>query len=115
MSVRRLSEEYDIDNQSNEVADPTVPEYLSRIATAIKSEQGAIQEYDALLDTYDLPQDLIDTIKEIQNDEKDHMILLSAAMERFGEADFPENTDELSELPYPTEEDIIEVQDEEDY
>ena len=43
------------------------------------------------------------------------MILLSAAMERFGEADFPENTDELSELPYPTEEDIIEVQDEEDY
>lgn len=110
MSVRRLSEEYDIDNQSNEVTDPTVPEYLGRIATAIKSEQGAIQEYDALLDTYDLPQDLIDVIKEIQNDEKDHMILLSAAMERFGKADFPENTDELSELPYPTEEDIVEIE-----
>lgn len=99
MSVR-IIEDYDINNQDNQVEDPTVPEYLSRIATAIKSEQGAIQEYDALLDTYDLPQELVEIIKEIQNDEKDHMVLLSTAMERFSIKDFPDNTDEIEELPY---------------
>lgn len=94
MSVRRL-EDYDINH--------AIPEYLDKIATAIKSEQGAIEEYDNILDASDIPDELVDTIKEIQNDEKDHMILLSEIMERYSKSDFPDNTDEISELPYPDE------------
>lgn len=103
MSVKILKE-----YESPETSDfSSVPEYLDKIATAIKSEQGAITEYDAILQSNDLPSELVEIIKEIQNDEKDHMVLLSNALERYTNSDFSDNLDEISELPYPDRNDNI--------
>ena len=96
-------EDYASSEVDTDVADKSVPDYLERIAQAIRSEQGAITEYDAILQSPDLPPELVDIITEIQSDEKQHMVNLSTAIERFTVHDFPDDTDELSDVPQPDE------------
>ena len=97
-----------------DVNDQTVPDYLQRITQAIRSEQGAIAEYDAILQSPDLPPELVEVIAEIQNDEKDHAVNLSAAVKNYMVSEFPDNTDELSDIPNPEEHDIPEDTGDED-
>lgn len=102
MSIRKLNESELLDEVGTDEG-TTVPSYIERMSMIIRSEEDAIAEYDVLLSTPDLPDDLKDIVLEIQNDEKDHLVLLTNAVSRFTNSDFPENTSELKDLPYPTE------------
>ena len=91
--IEAYSDEFD-----NNVSNPSVPEYLGRISEAIRSEQGAITEYDAILQCKGVPAKVKEVIAEIQNDEKDHMVLLSDLVKEFSIDEFPDNTSELEEF-----------------
>ena len=127
MSIRKLNREMksrkctnfnesellnDVDNIKEE---STVPSYIERISMIIRSEEKAIEEYDVLLSTVGLPDNLRDTILEIQNDEKDHLVLLTNMLSTHTEEEFPDNTDELELLDSTEEyeEDSLEINDEE--
>lgn len=102
MAVKKLNESELLDEVGTDEG-VTVPTYIERMSMIIRSEEDAIAEYDVLLSTSDLPDDLKDIILEIQNDEKDHLVLLANAVSRYTNADFSNNTSELKDLPYPTE------------
>lgn len=76
----------------------TVPEYIKSLTRSIISEQGAIEEYDVFLDDPCLPNELKSAIEEIRNDEKDHLVLLSALIAQYAVNSFPDNTSEISEF-----------------
>lgn len=85
----------------NEVPDgaeikDSVPSYLQRVAQAVRNEQDAITEYDYILQSPYTPQDIKDRVEEIQNDEKDHMVILSDLLKKYAIKDFPNNTEELN-------------------
>lgn len=81
MAVKILSENTEVssavDVNLNADNDP-IPNYLQRISQAIRSEQEAIREYQAILDEPSSPQNVKDAIKEVVNDEKDHMVILAS-------------------------------------
>lgn len=94
-----VSEEYNVEIDKNPEVDYTVPDYMNRIQTAITNERDAISEYDTLYDTPDLPDDIKSIIDEIRNDEKDHMVLLTNILDKYSIASYPDNTDELEDVP----------------
>lgn len=102
MSIRKLNESELLDEVGIDEG-VTVPQYIERISMIIRSEEDAIAEYDVLLKTPDLPDELKNIILEIQNDEKDHLVLLTNALSRYTNTNFSGNTSELKDLPYPTE------------
>lgn len=77
--------------------DPT-PDYLQRLAQAVRSEQGAITEYQAILEEPSLPTDVRSVVSEVMEDEKDHMVLITAVLNKRLQLSFPNNTSELSDL-----------------
>lgn len=114
MAVKRLNESELLDEVGKDEG-VTVPSFIERMSMIVRSEEDAIAEYDVLLSTMDLPEELRDTIKEIQNDEKDHLVLLTNAISRYTNKDFSDNTEELEELPYPDEtKEIVDTTDDED-
>lgn len=100
MIKKVVNEEFNREPSGPKVKE-TVPAWLQRVATAITNEQDAITEYDYIIQTKGLPPELIDSFVEIQNDEKDHMLILSKIMSEYSKADFPNNTEELSDIPNP--------------
>lgn len=98
MSVSLLE---DFDEELNPDINTTVPEYLQRIATALSNEQEAIKEYDYILKTSDLPEELRSVLEEIRNDEQDHMVLISDIVNKYTIASFQNNTEELKDIPDP--------------
>lgn len=77
--------------------DPT-PDYLQRLAQAVRSEQGAITEYQAILEEPSLPTDVRSVVSEVMEDEKDHMVLITAVLNKRLQLSFPNNTSELEDL-----------------
>ena len=77
--------------------DPT-PDYLQRLAQAIRSEQEAITEYQAILEEPSLPTDVREVLSEVMEDEKDHMVLITAVLNKRLQLSFPNNTSELEDL-----------------
>lgn len=93
MKIIRCS--YDKVPDGAEIKD-SVPSYLQRVAQAVRNEQDAITEYDYILQSPYTPQDIKDRVEEIQNDEKDHMVILSDLLKKYAIKDFPNNTEELN-------------------
>lgn len=54
----------------------SLSEYLVAIKSAIDSEIQAISEYDAILSMSGIATSAIEILKEIRNDEQDHLVLL---------------------------------------
>lgn len=69
--------------------------YIERLSQALRSEQDAINEYTAVLQEPSLPQEVRDTVSEILEDEKDHMVLIASLLSEEIQTAFPNNTDEL--------------------
>lgn len=74
-----------------------VAAYIERLSQALRSEQEAVNEYTAILQEPSLPQEVRDTVTEIIEDEKDHMVLIAALLSEEIQTAFPNNTDELKE------------------
>ena len=111
MSVKMMKESELLDK--TEIEDSSVPSFIERMTMILRSEEDAITEYDVLLGTTGLPDELREVIEEIKNDEKDHLILLTNAIQRYSNSEFSDNTDELDDLPYPDEDvEIVDVPDE---
>ena len=110
MSVKRVIKESELLDEVGTDQGNTVPLFIERLSMIVRSEEDAIAEYDVILSTQDLPEELRETIKEIQNDEKDHLVLLSNIVSRYSNSNFPDNTDELNDIPYPDEDkEIVDV------
>ena len=58
----------------------SIPEYLDAIQESISEETKAIQLYDALLGMSNIPASAVEVLKEIRDDEKDHLAILSALL-----------------------------------
>ena len=69
--------------------------YIERLSQALRSEQMAINEYAAILQEPSLTVEVRDTISEIIEDEKDHMVLIASLLSEEIQTAFPNNTDEL--------------------
>lgn len=113
MSVKRIIKESELLDEVGTDQGNTVPLFIERLSMIVRSEEDAIAEYDVILSTPDLPEELRETIKEIQNDEKDHLVLLSNIVSRYSNLNFPDNTDELNDIPMEneSEEDAISEED----
>lgn len=113
MSVKRIIKESELLDEVGTDQGDTVPLFIERLSMIVRSEEDAIAEYDVILSTPDLPEELRETIKEIQNDEKDHLVLLSNIVSRYSNLNFPDNTDELNDIPMEneSEEDTISEED----
>lgn len=113
MSVKRIIKESELLDEVGTDQGNTVPLFIERLSMIVRSEEDAIAEYDVILSTPDLPEELRETIKEIQNDEKDHLVLLSNIVSRYSNLNFPDNTDELNDIPMEneSEEDTISEED----
>lgn len=74
-----------------------VAAYIERLSQALRSEQEAVNEYTAILQEPSLPQEVRDTVTEIIEDEKDHMVLIAALLSEEIQTAFPNNTDELKD------------------
>lgn len=77
--------------------------YIERLSQALRSEQGAIQEYQAILEEPSLPAHIREMVTEISEDEKDHMVLIAAALDEEIQKTFPNNTEELADKKPVTE------------
>lgn len=113
MSVKRIIKESELLDEVGTDQGNTVPLFIERLSMIVRSEEDAIAEYDVILSTPDFPEELRETIKEIQNDEKDHLVLLSNIVSRYSNLNFPDNTDELNDIPMEneSEEDTISEED----
>lgn len=113
MPVKRIIKESELLDEVGTDQGNTVPLFIERLSMIVRSEEDAIAEYDVILSTPDLPEELRETIKEIQNDEKDHLVLLSNIVSRYSNLNFPDNTDELNDIPMEneSEEDTISEED----
>jgi rubrerythrin len=58
---------------------------------AINSENSAISEYDSIIASNDIPDDVKATFEEIRNDEKDHLVILTTLVNNNTKKDLPNN------------------------
>lgn len=71
-----------------------VSNHIDLIKTAINDEIETINLYDGILDDSSIPERIKSIIREIDDDEKDHLVLLSALLEDEVEDEYPDYGDE---------------------
>jgi len=74
----------------------SLPSYVDDILLAIESETDAVKEYDSILEIPNLPSKVQELIREIRDDEKDHMTLLSALLYQITSTGQMNNEEEVS-------------------
>lgn len=71
-----------------------VSNHIDLIKTAINDEIETINLYDGMLSDSSIPERIKSIIREIDDDEKDHLVLLSALLEDEVEDEYPDYGDE---------------------
>lgn len=75
------------------VSKEPIAEYILRLTQALRSEEEAIREYQAILNLNSLPANVKNALTEIIEDEKDHLMSLTTILElEMGKA-LPDNGD----------------------
>lgn len=81
------------------IINESISKYVHDLQSAIRDESETINLYEMMIKEDSLSPNALAIIEEILNDEKDHLVLLTALLNEQVEEDFPNNGDDEDLLP----------------